>query len=133
MGNEIITTAQMYWLTRLTPLGQGVGVIIFLLAASTFGLLISGLLMQEPGAFEDETHRIGRKLVKASPLVAVLAAILLIANCLLPTTKEMAAILIIPRVANSEKVQTVGNHLYDLACEWMEELRPAKGKEGGAK
>jgi hypothetical protein len=45
----------------------------------------------------------------------------------------MAAILIIPRVANSEKVQTVGNHLYDLACEWMEELRPAKGNEGGAK
>ena len=133
MGNEIITTAQMYWLTRLTPLGYGVKFIIFLLAASTFGLLISGLLMQEPGAFEDETHRIGRKLVKASPLVAVLAVILLIANCLLPTTKEMAAILIIPRVANSEKVQTVGNHLYDLACEWMEELRPAKGKEGGAK
>ena len=133
MGNEIITTAQMYWLTRLTPLGQGVGVITFTLVLLTFGLLISGLLMQEHGTFEDKTHRIGRKLVKASPFVAVLAAILLIANCLLPTTKEMAAILIIPRVANSEKVQTVGNHLYDLACEWMEELRPAKGKEGVAK
>ena len=133
MGNEIITTAQMYWLTRLTPLGHGVAFIIFILAALTFGLLISGLLMQDPCEFRDETHGIGRKLVKASSFVAVLAVILLIANCLLPTTKDMAAILIIPRVANSEKVQTVGNHLYDLACEWMEELRPAKGKEGGAK
>ena len=133
MGNEIITTAQMYWLTRLTPLGHGVGVFIFILALLTLGLLILELMMQDPHEFSEEGHRIGVKFVKASPFVAVLAAILLIANCLLPTTKEMAAILIIPRVANSEKVQTVGNHLYDLACEWMEELRPAKGKEGGAK
>ena len=133
MGNEIITTAQMYWLTRLTPLGSGVRAIIDILAPLTIGILVAGLLMQEPGSFKDETRRIGRKLVKASPFVAALAGVLLIANCLLPTTKEMAAILIIPRVANSEKVQTVGNHLYDLACEWMEELRPAKGKEGGTK
>jgi hypothetical protein len=90
-------------------------------------------MLQDPCAFNDEGHSFGRKLIKGSPFVAVLAVILLIANCLLPTTKEMAAILIIPRVANSEKVQTVGNHLYDLACEWMEELRPAKGKEGAAK
>ena len=133
MGNEIITTAQMYWLTRLTPLGHGVGFIIFLLALLALGLLVLGMMMQDPHEFNDEGCRIGWKFVKASPFVAVLAVILLIANCLLPTTNEMAAILIIPRVANSEKVQTVGNHLYDLACEWMEELRPAKGKEGGAK
>ena len=68
MGNEIITTAQMYWLTRLTPLGHGVAFIIFILAALTFGFLISGLLMQDPCEFGDETHGIGRKLVKASSL-----------------------------------------------------------------
>lgn len=129
METELITTAQMYWLTRLTPLCQGVGFIILLLALLAGGLLISGLVMQDPGAFEGETHRIGRKLVKASPFVAVLAVILLIANCLLPTTREMAAILIVPRIANSEKVQTVGNHLYDLAVEWMDELKPAKKEE----
>ena len=133
MGNEIITTAQMYWLTRLTPLGHGVGCIISLLALLSIGLPILGLMLQDPCEVNNERRRFGRKMVKASPFVAALAVILLIANCLLPTTKEMAAILIIPRVANSEKVQTVGNHLYDLACEWMEELRPAKGKEGGAK
>ena len=133
MGNEIITTAQMYWLTRLTPLGHGVGFIIFLLGLLALGLLSVGVALQDTREVNDEGYRFGLKLMKASPFVVVLAVILLIANCLLPTTKEMAAILIIPRVANSEKVQTVGNHLYDLACEWMEELRPAKGKEGGAK
>jgi hypothetical protein len=57
--------------------------------------------------------------------------VFLVVNCLLPTTREMAAILVVPRIANSEKVQTVGNHLYDLAVEWMEELRPAKDSKGG--
>ena len=133
MGNEIITTAQMYWLTRWTPLGRGLGFIIFLLAVLALGLLILGLTLQNLHEVNDEGRRFGRKMINASPFVAALSVMLLIANCLLPTTKEMAAILIIPRVANSEKVQTVGNHLYDLACEWMEELRPAKGKEGGAK
>jgi hypothetical protein len=41
----------------------------------------------------------------------------------------MAAILIIPKIANSEKVEKIGNGLYDLAVEWMNELKPAK-KEG---
>ena len=49
---------------------------------------------------------------------------------LTPSTKDMAAILVIPRIANSEKVQDVGNRLYDLAVEWAEELRTRK-KEGG--
>ena len=38
----------------------------------------------------------------------------------------MAAIIIVPRIVNSEKVQTVGNRLYDLAVEWMDELKPRK-------
>lgn len=46
-----------------------------------------------------------------------------------PTTKQMAAILIIPKIANSEKVEMIGNGLYDLAVEWMNELKPSK-KEG---
>ena len=46
-----------------------------------------------------------------------------------PTTKTVAAMYVIPAVANNEKVQTVGNRLYDLAIEWMDELKPAKKEE----
>lgn len=41
-----------------------------------------------------------------------------------PTTKEMAAIVVIPRVANSESVQGLGEGIVDLAKVWMQELRP---------
>ena len=132
MATEIITPMQMYWLTRLTPLGNGLAFIIVLLFITAVAHLVAGCIMQDYG-FSDETHERGIKLVKISPLLAVMAVVLLFVNCMLPTTKDMAAILIVPRIANSEKVQTVGNQLYDIAVEWMEELRSAKNKNGGEK
>jgi hypothetical protein len=30
----------------------------------------------------------------------------------------------VPKIVNSEKLQTAGNKLYELAVEWMDELRP---------
>jgi len=33
----------------------------------------------------------------------------------------------VPAIANNEKVQGLGEDLYDLAKEWMQELKPAKG------
>jgi hypothetical protein len=44
----------------------------------------------------------------------------------IPASKQMAAVMIVPKIANSEKVQTIGNKVYDLAVEWMEELKPNK-------
>lgn len=120
----IITPMQMYWLTRLTSLGNGLAFITCLFFIIAIAHLVAGCIMQDD-TFQDCTHERGVKLIKASPLLAVMAVVLLIVNCMLPTTREMAAILIVPRIVNNEKVQTVGNHLYDLAVEWMEELRPA--------
>jgi hypothetical protein len=47
-------------------------------------------------------------------------------SAFVPSTRQMAAIMIVPKIANSEKVQTIGNKVYDLAVEWMEELKPNK-------
>jgi hypothetical protein len=44
----------------------------------------------------------------------------------IPSSKQMAAVMVVPKIANSEKVQTIGNKVYDLAVEWMEELKPNK-------
>ena len=42
----------------------------------------------------------------------------------IPTTKEMCAIKIIPRVVNNEKVQELPEKFVELANEWVEELKP---------
>jgi hypothetical protein len=31
---------------------------------------------------------------------------------------------VVPKIVNSEKLQTAGNKLYELAVEWMEQLKP---------
>ena len=133
METEVITTTQMYWLTRLSPLGDGIAFIIGLLLFIAAAVLIAGVFMQDPMLSDEDNQKKGSRLIKTSPILAVIATVLLLVNCLLPTTKEMAAILIVPRIVNCEKVQTVGNQLYDLAVEWMEEQRPAKNKNGSEK
>ena len=54
----------------------------------------------------------------------------MLASALIPTTKEMAAIVVIPKIANSETVKGLGNDIVSLAKEWIVELKPEKkGKE----
>lgn len=59
-------------------------------------------------------------------MVAMFA--LIFANVLVPNMKEMAAILIIPKVANAEPVQEFGVEFVHLAKDWMNELRPTNVK-----
>ena len=119
----MITMNQMYWLTRLDHLSDVLTVTCVLLVLSTIGILIAGGIMQDC-SFSGETNERGRKFVGKTPFMAAAFVVTLLLNALIPTTKEMAAIIVIPSVLNNEKVQTVGNKLYDLAAEWMDELRP---------
>lgn len=132
MATEIITPMQIYWLTRLDHVHAVLAVTFVLLVLSTIGILIAGGVMQDC-AFTEETNKRGKKFVGKTPFMAAAFVVTLLVDALIPATREMAAILIVPRIVNNEKVQTVGNQLYDLAVEWMEELRPAKNKEGDAK
>ena len=41
-----------------------------------------------------------------------------------PSSKTAAAMYVVPAIVNNEKIQAVGNGIYDLAVEWMKELKP---------
>ncbi len=110
-----ITTMQMYWLVMLDNIISGLVAIVIICAAFfILGVPILGVLGKE-----ELFPSIARKL-----LVVMAASILVLTFT--PSTKQMAAIMIVPKIANSEKVQTIGNKVYDLAVEWMEELKPNK-------
>jgi membrane-bound ClpP family serine protease len=113
----MITTTQMYWIVTLDSI---VTVSIVLTIGGIFLTLFS------MAAACDNEVPFGVPIVIAS-----ISAFFILVATFVPSTKQMAAILIVPRIANSEKVQTVGNKIYDLASEWMDELRPnaAKNKE----
>lgn len=143
----MITTTQMYWLTRLDAvkafLGHGLAacftllaMILMVAAALTFCLGTftgNGAYETFSGRTKDELESIHARLRRVSARCAVAVLLLLPAgvassllDALLPTTREMAAIVMVPAIVNNERVQTVGNKLYDLAAEWLDELRPKK-------
>jgi hypothetical protein len=111
-----MTSWQLYWLTRC-DYGQGfcIGVGVVLLVAGFTWIL---------GAWM--AHDINRTPFMWKPSLWLLGASLgfWMVACFIPTTKELAAILILPKIANSQDVQAIGQGVVDLAKEWLVELKP---------
>lgn len=116
----MITTSEMYWLTRLDDINFALGLFSILGGVATFLLYIFGAIEYEDAP--DRRRQVWQ--IAGRALSSVILA--LIVGTFIPTTKEMAAILVIPKIVNNEKVQDAGNKLYDLAVEWLEALKPEK-------
>lgn len=133
----MITPMQMYWLTRLDSFVVMLACVFILLivAVLVFGCVGAELRSKQREWRHDTDESVnavratGKRLHRYAIVLAVCAAVILVVGCFIPTTKEMAAIIIVPKIANSEKVQAAGNKLYDLAVEWMEGLKPNKKSE----
>ena len=111
----------MYWLTRLDTI-EAIGAL--LLGLGSFVTLLFGapyyLWFEE---FTDRAQR-GIRLVLR---VAIPATVLGFAiTVFAPNTNEMAAIWVVPKLANSESVSEIADGVKTLAVEWLEELRPGK-------
>jgi hypothetical protein len=134
----MLTETTVYFITRLDDVKQvlqGVFIISGILSvASTIAIL---LLMSDTSMIsrkdqEDSLYVIEewKKLFKWWKSVRlfciVFFAISLFAYPFVPTTKEMAAIKVIPAIVNSQDAQEIGQDFKVLAKEWLDELRPKK-------
>lgn len=108
----MITPCQMYWLVTLDSI-IAMSVTLAIILALTTSLIVCVALDCGKGLW-------------GAALTAFMAIACALVATFTPSTKQMAAIIFVPRIANSEKVQTAGNKLYDLAVEWMDELKPRK-------
>ena len=45
---------------------------------------------------------------------------------LIPTEKDIATIIVIPKIVNNEKVQQIPSKILDLATDWLDALKPKK-------
>ena len=122
-----ITPETIYWITRLDGILEFIKFAIFLLATLS-AIFISITFIR----IVDEDANVPVLPKSYLAIMLALLTIASIANALIPTTKEMCAIIAIPAIANSETVNGLGNDIVGLAREWIVELKPNK-KEGAAK
>lgn len=125
----MVTLTQMYWLTRLDSICNTLGTIFICLLVAIAALAVAGAIPRD--SLCDESHMQGKRLHALLPRFAVAALAVAVVGAFIPTTKEMAAILVIPRIANSETVQQLGEGVVELAKAWMVELAPKKEVRDG--
>jgi len=68
-------------------------------------------------------------LINLLVVLIVIGVVIWAVTTYIPSSKEMAAILIIPKIANNTKVSEMPNKLLDLANSWIEELAPKRNQE----
>jgi hypothetical protein len=136
----MITQGMLYWITRLDHIRTALMIPAFMLLVvgivyPIFRFLWFTYLLDTDHSDEDIDHsdedieKAKNRFLK-SLRVSIAATLIWIPLALIPTTKEYAAIVIVPKVANSEDVQGLGTGLVDLANEWFEELKPVKKVDG---
>lgn len=108
----MITTTQMYWIVTLNSIISAMVVLTLLLAFATVAAFGFAATVGDHWWL---------------PITSSIMLLVSIAGwTFTPSTRQMAAILVVPKIANSEKLQTADSKLYELAVEWMGELKPRK-------
>lgn len=142
----MITPTQVYLLTRLDAFkGMITGTPMNMLIASWLGSIVIMVVLSciymfagngsydlfegksdEEFATIRETLRKWRNRTLGFMLVCMtLMPALSAVNALAPTSKEMAAIVVIPKIANSQPLSDIAASVVDLANAWLKELKPA--------
>lgn len=107
----MITPMQMYWLLKLDDI-LAISLAIFVLTSVGFVFcLIGAIIYKGEEYYEDEykKFKVGRNILFW--FVLFFGSIIMF----VPSTKQMAAIYIVPAIANNEKVQNIGNKTLNIS------------------
>ena len=131
-----ITPSAIYWLTRLDEFSFLLGIvfvcIVIVALVNVIGVFYSldsasnDQLYNRPERLAESKHNIKVRFGRAVKL-ALVALLVGVVNSFIPSTKQAAAIIVIPKIANSEIVAEIGDsakELVGLAKSWLIELKP---------
>lgn len=117
----MITPWQMYWLLKLDDI-KTILIVLSVILVGLFGGLIFALLV------EGHLCKLEKKEFFILSSGCVLGFLFLFCGIMVPSTKQMATILVLPAIINNEKVQEmggktldIGNDLLDLTKQYLEE------------
>ena len=131
-----ITPSMIYWLTRLDEFIFLFGIVFVCIVIVALVNVIGGFvaldsastdkLYNRPERLAESKHNIKVRFGRAVKL-ALVALLVGVISSFIPSTKQAAAIIVIPKIANSDIVAEMGDtakELVGLAKAWLIELKP---------
>ena len=122
----------MYWLLRLDGIKEAIKFLCgSLVATGIVSVLFLGIayfvgLLEDDEDFQKAVKRFVRQLIT----IFVLWIVVGLAYILIPSTKQMAAIIVVPKIVNNEQVQEIPENLIELCNEWTKDkIKEFKGNK----
>ena len=140
-----ITPIELYWMTRLDSFLSLFFIVFVVLIILAVVNAIGGFVAMDE-AYENRVMRYNnnvdvpkdeakmRMRFSRAAKIGVAACLLGLVASFVPSTKQMAAIIVIPKLANSEVVAEMGDaakEMVMLARDWMMTLAPSKENQKG--
>ena len=117
-----LSMISMYWLVKLDDIRSLLSGFSFF---SLLVLVIGGVFFIVFMLIEDKLKYL-KKFIVCFIIVFLLTITLFTSSALIPSTKQMAAIVVFPKIINNKKVQELPDKIMDLSTAWLEELKPDK-------
>ena len=115
----------IYWLTRLDAIHDAASIFATIIGIVLPLFLVFGTVLKHGRDFDNYDKVIGKQMCSiALRILAPCGAVMVCVLVFLPTLKEAAAIIVIPKLAASEELQGLGQDMVALARDWMKELEP---------
>lgn len=111
----------LYWIMRLDDFCT------FLTMTFVLSALVTIVLFFRAIGFPDEPEWFPDKSRVFFKFLALTMGLMLFGS-FLPSSKEMAAILVVPKIVNNQKVQAIPSKILDLANAWLDALKPKEAK-----
>lgn len=117
-----LTIMQLYWIIKLDVF-QGLATGLAIITGLVTMVCVMAIIICSVDKDSKEILPTWKKVAKY--FIPMFMLFLAMAT-FLPTTKEMAALIVLPKIINNEKIQEIPNKVLDLGLEWLDELKPTK-------
>lgn len=135
-----MTGSQIYWLLMLDSVKEvcfGFSFLFGIISIAVTVCFIVGLVgtatspeeSKWSGWHKGEYKKFGKIFTPLFYIIVPFTLIFITASNMLPTTKQMATIIVVPKILNNAEVQKIPNNVVELANDWIKELKPENVKE----
>jgi len=121
-----ITSAGLYWLTRVDPINTFAEITIWLLAVGLILAICITFITHEDYEDGSGCDSVVKLLKKLKWFILLTGCPVILTLIFLPTTKELAVILVAPVVVNNEDVQRIPVDILKLARQELDKLLEIK-------